>query len=174
MQRLTQLIASGLLAAALFAGGHLSVAAQPNEPCPLVSDDAVSQALGSPFHATNAKSEPPYWMCYVLTGELLDTLTIVFGRSAGVVTAGDANPAFALAQSGVSQVPGVDQSTVNFAPIGELGDSAVMITAQAYQTPLTQLVVTRGADAYTFVATPKLSDPQTNLQAMARVVLAKP
>jgi hypothetical protein len=52
-------VRSGSLTAALFMVGALPAAAQPGGPCPIISDDALSQVMGSTQHAVSLFASPP-------------------------------------------------------------------------------------------------------------------
>jgi hypothetical protein len=177
MNRLSLLVGSGLLV--LLVVRAVPVAAQPGGPCSLISDDALSQALGGPAHAQSlfsnaapANTSGPVVsdMCYAQLG---GQNVLVMMHMVGVQSPGDTNGVLGLTQGGAAAGLGgaVDPSTLAMAPISGVGDAAVLLTATRGADQYAQLIVWSGTDGFSFAAT-GLADPQTTLTDLAQAVLA--
>ena len=174
-------VGCGLLLSASLLAGALTASAQPGDGCPLISDDALTAALGSRAHALGVLSTPPSTdpgptvadMCFGQFG-IKDAL--VLAHVVGVTTPGDVTSTLALTQDATTGPEGIvggniDASALTVTPIGGLGDSAVLVSGSTAGNAYANLVIWRRNESFSLAAT-GLSDAQSNLTAIAQAILA--
>jgi hypothetical protein len=168
MKRITRFTASAAVVLTL-AATTMPAGAQTDAPCPILSDAALSDALGLPAHAQDALSTPSVVNCVLAANgvEIWLTRGPVPSELAGVANASNAPGA-----AGQWQQSMADSLGVNATKISGLGDSALLMSdAVDQENPSASLWVFSGSDAYTLTSW-GLSDPQTGLTAVARAAMA--
>jgi hypothetical protein len=146
----------------------------------LVSDDALSQALGSTVHALGLLSNPAATgeggpavadMCVVPLGSQTG---LIITHMVGVQTPGDVPSALSLAQGGPAARFGggaVDPTALTVTPLTGLGDSAVLLSGTSNDQNVAILVVWRGSEGFSLIGS-GMADPQTGLPGVAQAILA--
>ena len=167
--RLTKFAVSAMLVAAFLGSASLPAAAQTDTPCPILSDAALSDALGMPGHAQDALSTPGAVNC------VLAATGVEIWLTRGPVPpelAGYANASQVAGAAGQWQQSMANSLGVNATQISGLGDSALLVSDPSDKdNPSATLWVFSGSDAYTLTSW-GLSDPQTCLPAVARAAMA--
>jgi hypothetical protein len=168
MNQLTTLAAAAALSVSVLSAAALPAAAQTDAPCPMLSDAALSEALGVPAHAQDALSTAPVVSCVLAASgvEIWLTREPTPPELAGL--AGTSNAAGAVDQ--VQPLPSA--LGVSVTKISGLGDSALLTSDPSdKQNPSASLMVFSGPDEYSLTSW-GMSDPQIGLPAVARAVLA--
>jgi len=181
MKRRFWLLGCALLAGVALVVGTLPTAAQPGGPCVLISDDALSQALGSNVHALGLLSNAAAAtgdggpavadMCVAPLG---GQNGLVITHMVGVQTPGDVSSTLSLAQGGpAAQFGGgaLDPAAMTVTPLTGLGDSAVLLSGTRNGQNVGVLVVWRGTDGFSLMGS-GMADPQTSLPGVAQALLA--
>jgi hypothetical protein len=167
VDRLTRFATAAATAAALLGAACLPASAQTDAPCPILSDAALSDALGAPAHAQDALSSPPLVSCVLAASgvEIWLSRGPVPPEMAGMASASNA-------AGGQWQQSMANSLGVNATQISGLGDSALLVSDPSDKdNPSATLWVFSGSDAYTLTSW-GLSDPQTCLPAVARAAMA--
>ena len=160
MNRLHHLIALGLVSGLLLASA-LPAAAQPGGPCTLVSNDALSAALGAPAQAVEAIAIPGLVSCGVLS-DADDDISIMH-----ITVAPDALQDGSLTLPGMAEPSGQVQIT----PADGLGYSAEFLRIPVDGDTLLSLRVQVGdSDVYAF-NTRDAADAPARLTALGKAVL---
>jgi hypothetical protein len=161
VNRLHHLIALGLACGGLVLASALPVAAQPGGPCTLVSDDALSAALGSPARAVEAIAVPGLVSCGVLS-DGNDDLSIMH-----ITAAPDALLEGSLPMPGMAEPAG----QVEITPAIGLGYSAEFLRIPVDGDTLLSLRVQVGdSDVYAF-NTRDTAEAPARLMALGKAVL---
>jgi hypothetical protein len=179
MNRLISLVCGGVVLGASVLAGALPAAAQPGGPCGLVSDDALSAALGQPVHAIGMLSNGSAVgggpavadMCIAPLG---GQNAIMITHVVGVQTPGDLSGTPSLPQGGAGSLAGlaaVDPSLLTVTQLSGLGDAAVLMTGNPNGQLYGNLMVWRGGESFSIVGT-GLTDLQTSLPGVAQALLA--
>lgn len=171
----------GLLLSASLLAGALTASAQSGGGCSLISDDALTQALGSPAHALGVLSattsaDPGPAVADMCFGQFGTRNALVLAHTVGVTTPGDVPSTLALTQDVTTGPEGIVGGSINPAaltvtPISGLGDSAVLLSGNTATNSYANLVIWRRSESFSLAAT-GLSDAQTSLTAVARTLLA--
>jgi hypothetical protein len=174
MKRLLATLCSGLV---VLAAGALPVAAQPGGPCSLISDDALSQALGTSVHALGIVSNPAAGtngqnaiadMCVT---QFSGGNALMMTHMVGVNSPGDASAALSATQNGpFAGLAAVDPTVLTTTPVSGLGDTAILMSGNKDGQSIGILVVWRGTEGFSLIGS-GLADPQTNLTGVAQAIL---
>ena len=174
MKRLIATVCTGLF---VLATGAVPAAAQVGGPCTMISDAALSQALGTSSHAlgivsnsaaVNGGENAVAEMC---VAQLSGGNGLMITHIVGVQSPGDANAALSINQGGpLSALAAVDPTVLTSTPISGLGDTAVLLSGDKDGEPIGVLVVWRGAEAFSLIGS-GVGDPQTSLTAVAQAIL---
>ena len=183
MSRFFALVGGTALLSICLVAAALPVAAQPGGPCSLISDDALSSALGTAVHGMGMISNNPATaagdgpavvdMCLAQLGSDNNALIIV--HMVGVQAPGDVSGMMGLTQGGTAGIGGgtgaIDPSLLSMTQISGLGDTAVLLSGAPNGQLYANLIVWRGTEGFSLTGT-GLSDPQTSLTAVAQAILA--
>ncbi len=174
MKRLVGLICSGLV---VLATGAVPATAQVGGPCTMISDAALSQALGSSTHALGILSNPaaavagPNEIAEMCVAQLSGQNGLMMTHMVGVQSPGDANAALSANQGGpFAALSTVDPTVLTSTPISGLGDTAVLLSGTKDGQSVGILVVWRGTEGFSLIGS-GLADPQTNLTGVAQAIL---
>jgi hypothetical protein len=173
MRRFVATVCSGLI---VLAAGALPAAAQPGGPCSLVSDDSLSQALGTTAHAlgiisNSAGASGQSTIADMCVAQLGGDNNLMITHMINVQAPGDASAALSIAQGGpLGGLAAVDPALLTTTPITGLGDTAVLLSGTKNGSTYGILVVWRGSEGYTLIGS-GLADPQTNLTGVAQAIL---
>jgi hypothetical protein len=173
MRRFVATVCSGLI---VLAAGAVPAAAQPGGPCSLISDDALSQALGASAHAMGlisnsaAASSGQATVADMCVAQLGGNNSLMITHTVSVQAPGDASAALSIAQSGAFGGAAVDPALLSTTLISGLGDTAVLLSGTKDGSTYGVLVVWRGSEGYTLIGS-GLADPQTNLTGVAQAIL---
>jgi hypothetical protein len=144
----------------------------------LISDDALSQAVGSPVHALGLISGAGSLtgtgpaMADMCAAQLGSDNALIMVHMTGVQTPGDVSGTLALSQGGPSPVANaIDPSTLTVVQVSGLGDQAVLLSGTPGGQAYANLIVWRGTEGFSLTGT-GLSDAQTSLTTIAQSILA--
>lgn len=158
--------------------GALPAAAQPGGPCSMISDDALTQALGSPAHAIgitsnpNAASAGEPMVAEMCVAQLGGDNALMITHMVNVQAPGDVSSMLAGAQAGpIAALANVDPSLLTATPVSGVGDIAVLLSGTKDGKPYGILSAWRGTDGFSLIAS-GAADPQTSLPAVAQAILA--
>lgn len=178
MKRMVRLIAGGLVLGSTLVAGAAPAAAQFGGPCPLLSDDALTQALGSTTQAIgivsnpNAASAGASAIADMCVAQLGGDNALMITHMVNIQAPGDVNSMLAQAQAGpAAALATVDPSLLTVTPISGVGDIAVLLSGNKDGQPYGILSVWRGTDGFSLIAS-GVADPQTSLPAVAQAILA--
>ena len=174
MKRLLATICGGLV---VLAHGALPAAAQPGGPCSLVSDDALSRALGTSAHALGIVSNPAAAtvgqtaIAEMCVTQLSGDNALMITHMVGVQSPGDASAALSMSQRGpLTGLSAIDPAILTTTPISGLGDTAVLLSGNEDGQSYGVLVVWRGTEGFSLIGS-GLTDPQTSLTGVAQAIL---
>jgi hypothetical protein len=143
----------------------------------MVSDDALTQALGTSTHALGLISNPAAansgqsTISEMCIAQLSEGNGLMITHMVNVQSPGDATAALSLSQSGpAAALAAVDPSLLTTTPITGLGDTAVLLSGTKDGQSYGVLVVWRGTEGFSLIGS-GLSDPQTNLTSVAQAIL---
>jgi hypothetical protein len=174
MKGLIATLCGGLL---VLATGTLPAAAQVGGPCTMISDSALSQALGTSTHALGIVSNPAAVnagqdaIAEMCVAQMSADNGLMITHMVGVQAPGDANAALSINQGGpFAGLAAVDPTLLTSTPISGLGDTAVLLSGNKNGQTYGILVVWRGTEGFSLIGS-GLTDPQTNLTGVAQAIL---
>ena len=174
MTRFVATICSGFL---LVVAGVVPAAAQPGGPCTMISDDMLSQVVGSPAHALGIISNPAAAnagqsaVSEMCVAQMSGGSAVMMTHMVGVQSPGDTNAALAMNQGGpFAALAAVDPSVLTSTTITGLGDTAVLMSGNKDGQTIGVLVAWRGTEGFSLIGS-GLADPQTTLTGVAQAIL---
>lgn len=178
MNRLLPLIGSALLLCSSLIAPPLTASAQPGGPCTVISDDALSQALGSSVHALGLLSNEPIstegtpTVTDMCIASLSQSNALIISHVAGIQTPGDISGMLDASQNNPTALLGGAAATsgMTATQLPGLGDTAVLLSGNSDGKDVAILVVWRGAEGYSLIGS-GFGDPQTTLTGVAQAIL---